>query len=340
MPWHVSAWRQIWSRPSAVPHALLLIGLEGIGKSTFARAMAAHLLCETPQGDSACNTCASCRWFSAGTHPDFRHIVPEAESDTDDVPSNAENKKASRQILIDQIRALEDFVYVGGHRNRARVVVIEPAEAMNVSAANALLKILEEPPATVYFILISSRWRRLLPTVRSRCRLLELPRPSMDQANAWLQQHGGSAAVALLPILGQAPLLALEEVERGRASIMSSVLRSLADPGHDPMALAARWQNQLQLKSDAGLPLERFVWVIQKWVFDLVLAKLAARTRLGGLGADTSKRIAHAAGAAGLIRCYNDLMKFRALASHPLNPQLFLEDVAERYLRAVAAERP
>jgi DNA polymerase-3 subunit delta' len=317
----------------------LLTGPEGIGKGHFALAAAARLLCESPVESDACGKCPSCRWFVSDNHPDFRHIIPAADVEPDEPASEGDRKKGSRQILIDQIRELEDFVFIGGHRNGARVVVVEPAEAMNHSAQNALLKILEEPPSSVYFILVSSQWRRLLPTIRSRCRTMALPRPSVEEAQAWLKSEKAKSAVDLLPILGNAPLLAVAEAERGRGSILVGVLESLAEPGRDPLQLASRWQNQLQLKSEGGLPMEAFVQLIQKWLFDLALFKLSGRNRLGINRKSSIQQLADKASASALIRCYNDLMKFRALASHPLNPQLFLEDVAERYLRALAAER-
>lgn len=317
---------------------MLLTGPEGTGKGRFALAIAAKLLCESPERDSACGRCPSCRWLLGDNHPDFRHVVPAADLESDEA-GEGEKKRASRQILIDQIRELEDFVFVGGHRNGARVVVVEPAEAMNPAAQNALLKILEEPPSSVYFILLSSRWRRLLPTIRSRCRNLNLRRPSLPEARAWMESENARKAIDLLPLVGHAPLLAVAEEAAGRGAILTSVLASLADPGRDPLQLAARWQSLLQLKSDSGLGMETFVQLVQKWLFELALVKLSGRQRLGEACQQASRHLAEKASAGALIRCYNDLMKIRALASHPLNPQLFLEDIAERYLRAVAMER-
>lgn len=340
LPWHDAAWRQLWAGDVGLPHALLLTGPEGIGKGQFALASAARLLCESPRQGDACGECPSCRWFASGNHPDFRHVIPEADIESDESSADGERKKASRQILIDQIRELEDFVFIGGHRNGARVILVEPAEAMNLPAQNSLLKILEEPPASVYFILISSRWRRLLPTIRSRCRTLLLPRPTTGAATSWLEGQRERSAIELLPLLGDAPLLALAESKCGRGTILSGVLASFAEPGSDPLSLAARWQNQLQLKSESGLPMDSFIQALQKWIFDLALFKLAGRSRLGDARKASVGRLGEKASASGLIRCYNDLMKFRALASHPLNPQLFLEDIAERYLRALATERP
>jgi DNA polymerase-3 subunit delta' len=335
--WHDHAWRQLWANPSSLPHALLLTGPEGIGKGQFALATAARLLCEAPAENGACGQCPSCRWFLGGNHPDFRHVVPAADLEAEEADAETERKKGSRQILIDQIRELEDFVFVGGHRNGARVVVVEPAEAMNHAAQNALLKILEEPPATVYFILVSYRWRRLLPTIRSRCRSLALARPALAEAKAWLKEQGAGEAAALLPLVGQAPLLALAENVTGRGAILTEVMGSLADPGRNSLQLAARWQAMLQLKSESGLTMERFVELLQKWLFELALVKLSGR---GRLNERAIPQLAEKASASALIHCYNDLMKARALAAHPLNPQLFLEDIAERYLRALAMERP
>lgn len=336
--WHDSVWRELWAPANGLPHALLLTGPAGIGKGAFAVGLAARLLCENPAaGTAACGACPSCRWFAAGNHPDYRYVIPEADVEAAGEAAEGEKKKASRQIRIDQIRALEDFVFVGAHRHGARVVVIEPAEAMNTAAANSLLKILEEPPSSVYFILVSSQWRRLLPTILSRCRVLKMARPPLAEAREWLAARGDREAAELLPLVGGAPLLAIEESERGRGSALTGFVTSLTDPGRDPLALAARWETHLQTKGEGGLPMETLVGALQKWVADLAQCKLAGRSRYHsakGMVGSVEK-----ASATALIRCYNDLVRMRALASHPLNPRLFLEEMAARYLRSLATER-
>jgi DNA polymerase III subunit delta' len=336
--WQSLAWNQLLALGERLPHALLLTGPDGIGKGIFGQALAAWMLCEAPNTEGACGQCPSCRWLASGNHPDFRHVVPEADVESDEGPAENDKKK-SRQIVIDQIRGLEDFVFVGAHRNGARMVLIEPAEAMNPAAANSLLKILEEPPVSVYFILISSQWRRLLPTIRSRCRVLKMPRPTLAEARAWLDDQGESKAGELLALMGGAPLLAVQESQRGRGAALANLLDSLAEPGRDPLALAARWEAQLQVKGEAGLSMESLIASVQKWLFDLALQKMANRGYFVDGRAETARQLAKTASAAGLIRCYNDLVKMRALANHPLNPRLYLEDMAERFLRALMAER-
>lgn len=341
LPWHTTEWLRLWSAPEGPPHAILLAGAGGIGKSRFGGAMAQRLLCEatlTPAAP-ACGSCEACRLFSSGNHPDIRCVIPEADAEADgDGADGAEKKKASSQILIGQIRALEDFVYIGGHRGNRRVIVIEPAEAMNAAAENSLLKMLEEPPAGVCFILISDRWRKLLPTIRSRCRTINLGRPGAADAKAWLTAQGASKALPLLPLTGGAPIRAMEEFERGRMAAFEDVTASLLDAKTDFLALAGRWETYV--KKDGGLRMEELVTTIQKCLFDLASFKLTGRLRfLAGREAQ-AEAVARSADATGMIGYYQELMRVRALANHPLNPRLFLDDIAARYLRAIAPTAP
>lgn len=337
LPWHETEWSRLWSTAGGPPHAILLTGTSGIGKSRFAAAMAQRLLCESERSpvDAACGTCEACRLFASGNHPDIRHVIPEADAETDGAEAGeGDKKKASSQILISQIRALEDFVYIGGHRSSRRVIVIEPAEAMNLAAENSLLKMLEEPPAGVCFILVSDRWRKLLPTIRSRCRTIALGRPDAEQAKQWLVAQGASKALPLLSLTGGTPIRALEEFERGRMTAFDDVTSSLLDARADFLGLAARWEGLV--KKDGGLRMEELVATIQKCLFDLASFKLSGRLRfLVGREAQAAA-IAKAADTEAMIGYYQELMRVRALANHPLNPRLFLDDIAARYLRAVA----
>jgi DNA polymerase III subunit delta' len=141
-----------------MPHALLFLGNEGVGKGSVALAVAQALNCENRLSDQdACGQCRSCRLFGTGSHPDFWQISPVAPS---------------VQIKIEQIRELRR--QVGFHPLAAswRVVLLKPAETLNEAAANALLKTLEEPPAGNLFILTAIGERDLLPTIVSRCRRL------------------------------------------------------------------------------------------------------------------------------------------------------------------------
>ncbi len=198
-PWQNNAWLQLQSLGQHLPHALLFYGPTGIGKTAFAERFAQSLLCESPLADGhPCSTCGSCGWFTQYSHPDFRRVRPEVLDDEAGVEEGdaeaGEVKKASKSakapskdIRIDQIRALGNFMNISTHRQGKRVVVLYPAEALNAASANALLKTLEEPPPNTIILLITNSLDRLLPTILSRCRQFALTMPTREEALLWLK---------------------------------------------------------------------------------------------------------------------------------------------------------
>ena len=188
-------------------HAVLLHGAAGTGKLDLALDTAEALLCERRvQDGSPCGRCPGCTLVAAGNHPDLRIVRPEALAEADSrigqapgeepaegapagAPAEARGR-ASRGIRIEQIRDLSEWITLSTHRGGARVIVIEPAESMNTPASNALLKVLEEPPARTLFLLVSHRVDETLPTLRSRCALLRVRLPAPAIALGWLQQQG------------------------------------------------------------------------------------------------------------------------------------------------------
>lgn len=137
---------------SVVPHALLFTGETGIGKSRVARSFAKLLNCREIQGGDSCDACSSCRKIESGQHPDLLWV-----------------KKDGAFIKIDQIRQIKDRLKYRPFEAPWRVVVVEDAHDLKEEAANAFLKILEEPPRNNLFILLSLEPRMVLPTLVSRC---------------------------------------------------------------------------------------------------------------------------------------------------------------------------
>lgn len=196
LPWQVSQWQQLVSadRDDRLGHALLLSGPAGIGKVRFARALMAWLACESPQNDGACGKCRSCHFGM--DNPDV-HIVEPPEG--------------KKQIAVDQVRELVALSTQTSHRAGGRkVVLVQPADAMNINTANALLKTLEEPSGDTVLILVSSEPARLLPTIRSRCQQLQFPIPPNALAREWLKMAVGDEALgeACLRETGGRPLAA------------------------------------------------------------------------------------------------------------------------------------
>lgn len=341
--WHNEHWDKLLTKIGRLPHALLLAGPEGGGKQSFALSLAARLLCEKATGsEEACGKCPSCTWFSGGNHPDFRLIEPggEEQEGLDSESEPAIQKKKSEQIRVNQIRALDGFLGIGTHRQGARVIIIQPAEAMNHATANSLLKMLEEPSSSTLFILVTNSKKRLLATILSRCQTLNFPKPSMAQALAWLSESGVPHTEDLLAHAGGMPLAA--QGEAGDWDRLDGFYRDLAQLEQaGPVTIAGRWESWLKENKEGESAVNKRTLVIwmQKWVFDLVMMKQCGLTVFHTHKSQEVRATAGRASISALIDCYNDLLRIRAVSQHPLNPRLFLEDMLSRYARAALSGR-
>ncbi|HLA35140.1 MAG TPA: DNA polymerase III subunit delta' [Rhodocyclaceae bacterium] len=320
-----------------LPHALLLSGPAGVGKTAFFERIAAALLCvEMTKEFEACGHCQACRWLAVGNHPDIRRVAPEEDAPAAvgvEGASEKTRKRGAAVIRIDQIRQLEDFVFIASHRQR-RVILMTQADAMNTASANALLKILEEPPPGVYFLLVTDRLRNLLPTIRSRCRVLTLGRPDAADAAQQLAAAGLSPQTArYLDLAGGAPLRVLQWHEQGHLKPFDALIDSLASPPGDPLALAARWDGLL--KGDAMFRLEHLVEEVQRWLFDRTLQALSGTLHYHRSWSSLSAPAPSAGAAKPLLHGWQEVLRFRRSARHPLNQLLFLEDLATHTLNAL-----
>lgn len=312
---------------------MLLAGPAGLGKREFAENLAASLLCEARASTfDACGTCPSCRWLAAGNHPDFRRVAPAGDEDAEEGITEKAKKRSPESIRIDQVRELEDFIFVGSHRQGNRIVLITEAESMNPAAANALLKILEEPPASVYFLIVSSKLRSLLPTLRSRCRLVPFTVPETAIAVDFLCTAGfKKQASRYLALAGGAPLQVVQWKNEGQLAAIDALVESLVVPLSDPIQLAARWE--VLLKNETAFRLEHLITGIQRWLFDLALERMSGEVHYHG---DWPRPKAVAAlDPLALLAAWRELLPLRRSARHPLNPLLFMETLAFYTLRAL-----
>jgi DNA polymerase-3 subunit delta' len=233
-PWQQEAWQKLCGLQAQqrLPHALLLSGSRGIGKLRFAKALAQRLLCEQPQDDVACGQCRQCQLNLSGLHPDIKYLQPE---------------EGKRQIRVDDVREVVGFLSKTAQQGGYKVAIIQPAEAMNSSAANALLKVLEEPAGQSLLILVTDRPGSLLPTVRSRCQLVAMATPSQQVAMAWLQTilPSDQPLQALLDAANGQPLTAQALHADGSLELLAARDRSFSQllAGKlSPLKLAEQWQ--------------------------------------------------------------------------------------------------
>lgn len=325
--WQQEDFQRLSQRAQRLPHALLLTGAAGIGKRGFARALAQGLLCEKqPTPLMACGQCEACHWFEAGNHPDFRLLQPEiAETDDEAEPTD---KKKKRDISIAQIRSLAEFINISSHRNGVKVVLLQPAEAMNVSAANALLKSLEEPPPLTHFVLVADRPSLLPATIRSRCQQLPLRPPSKQEAMAWLADNGGEQPELALAQAGGAPLQALELDTPEHWKVRRQFLDGLTSPHYDAVGLAERFVEQ---------PIPQLIGWLQRWLYDLGRVSLGQRPRYNPDCAPALTATAARANNLEVLRYLREVVRLQRIVHHPLNARLLLEDLLLRYGQLIRA---
>lgn len=290
-----------------LPAALLIRDLPGGGGGALALVAAQAALCREP--GAPCGRCATCRQVEEGRHPDLWLIGPEGES---------------KQIRVDQVRELSDTLALTGYSSGASVAILDPAEALNANAANALLKTLEEPRAGVLLVLVASLASRLPATIVSRCQRLTVRPPSRQACLEWLQRHGSGEGDwgAVLDVLGLAPLRALSvspaELGQLRRETRDMLERALAGR-LDCAAAAERWSRQA---------FELRMACAENWVTERLLG------RLGAAGNATEARPAGKPGVLdsgpstlGLARWADALRDLANLAQTGVNRSLGVEQL-------------
>lgn len=311
-------------------HALLVHGSEGVGVLPFALSLAQAWLCEAAAGlpeRGPCGRCGSCKLVQSHLHPDLQVLMPEIlrrEHDwlrTDDKPEGDDKKKPSKQIRIDEVRSVIEWVFKTSARGRGKVVVMHPAEALNLQSANALLKTLEEPPPGTRLLLTAADPALLLPTVRSRCQLLRLPTPAPAEAAAWLAGQGVAEGEVLLAACSGRPLDALG---LARAGVQAAQWRAL--PGQVARGQAGALQ---------GWPLPRVLDALHKLCHDaMALASGAQPTYFppGSVGGKASM--------AALAAWSRELDRVARHDEHPWNEGLMLESLLAAAARALRPAKP
>lgn len=218
LPWQKPQWDLLQNQfaTGRNPHGILLCGPADLGKREFAEQLGSSLLCRKPTDAIACGQCSACLLLEAGTHADLRRIGPED----------------SKLIRIDQIRELNEWAVQTGQHGARKIAIIYPAEQMNVQAANALLKSLEEPVPGTLFILVADQPARLLPTIRSRCQSYTFAIPTESVALKWLEENAQDTKdlPQALALAGGSPMRVVREIDSeylDRREVVAGVIDNL-----------------------------------------------------------------------------------------------------------------
>ena len=289
-------------------HALLIHEDPGAGGLQLARWIAQFVNCRE-RARAPCGECQECKWIAADQHPDVMRLSPEEDS---------------VQILIEQVRALSAELALTAHGKGYKVAVISPAEAMNVFAANALLKTLEEPPPRTLLLLVTSQPSRLLPTLRSRCSKLRLIGPARDVAARFLAEAKGEGPWSdALAATGAGPFALLDADPAALAQIRVDTLDALREIGSgnlQPPNVAQRWA------AKSALPeLAVRLACLESWVTDRILETTSIRdaTHLSGQGMPSNIR--------RLFELSDAIRDMRKLSLTPINKAMAMESLLWRW---------
>jgi DNA polymerase-3 subunit delta' len=257
-PWQLEQWQSVLERLEAgtLPHALMLTGPRGLGKTEFGRELAKTALCQEPGENGSCGACQACQLFEAGTHPDIKMLTPE---------------EPAKQIRVDDVRALIEFTNLSTQYGQHKVALVFPADALNMSSANSLLKTLEEPPPGTLLILVTDQPSRLPVTIRSRCQDILFGIPAVSEAEAWLEAqpdvHGYSVST-LLAIANGAPLTARDDLDEETLKARTRLFQDLLEALRGKLALV-----EFSSRYEKNLGPVYTSW-LNGWVHDLIRLKM------------------------------------------------------------------
>jgi DNA polymerase-3 subunit delta' len=319
-------------------HAVLVHAAGALGQFDLALALARAWLCESPAADGrACGGCPSCRLMDGLTHPDFRLLVPEAlrpslgldtgeEGGVGDGDDTKRKRQPSRQILMDDLQAAIDWSHSTATRGGARVLMLHPAEAMNLHSANALLKTLEEPPGRLKLVLTADDPEALLPTVRSRCQRVAIAPPDAAAAASWLEGQGMRDAAVLLAAAGGLPHAA----------------RALQADGIDAAAWSAVPQAVRRGQPDAlaAWPLPRVVEALHKLCHDLIAVRAGGTPRFFDAAALSPVLSPQPPPLAAQLAWQRTLLEAARHDEHPLNAPLAVDAWISRAAALWQTARP
>ncbi|KAA3633220.1 MAG: DNA polymerase III subunit delta' [Proteobacteria bacterium] len=336
LPWLAPRWHEIVKGIDRLPPGLMLVGTSGLGKLELAMAAAAAILCERRTTHGACGACSACQSLEWGLHPDLHLLTTEQLAQDLPVaraqlaarylePDTARGSRKPRQIItVDQIRTVIERLGTHSHGGGARVAVIVPASSLNANAANALLKVLEEPPGDTRFILVSSGRDAVPATVLSRVSVVECATPPFAQARDWLLENGVPAArcAEVLALSSGAPLAALRQYDQGviehTARWKADLLR-LLEGALLPVSMAASIGNEQA---------PRFLSWLERLIGDVLARRHGRRDEMQLVGADPrDSDIESLLISRPLWDIMDSLQVYRCRQQRAVDAQLFMEDV-------------
>ena len=349
LSWHQTVFSNWFERHSSkrAAHAYLLIAPEDTGGEQLVQAMAASLLCDAPTAEHhACGECAGCALMAAFSHPDLRVLRPSIMNTAHPV-EELRPEKPSKEITIDDVRALDNMVNQTSHRGGQRAVVLYPAHKLNRNAANALLKTLEEPPANTVFILLAHDVRQLLPTIVSRCQLINVSAPTVEEALAYLNTIKPNPNWAnYLQQENGAVMRVAELIGTDYFAIQNQWIQTLAKGSKlDVVGTAAAFEkhiadaNKARLAGGEQRTVDMAVLItwLQRWVYDLgLVAQNGGHVRYYPQQQKALAQLTQTRNHGFVLKLHDfagQLATEKRVADHPLNIRSWVEKLLLQYVQ-------
>jgi DNA polymerase III subunit delta' len=320
-PWLKTPWNKLALIPKTFfPHALIICGMNGIGKYDFSKILSQSLLCVNPKNEGLpCGSCSACVQYVAASNGDFLQL---------DV---IEGKKS---IGVDQIREMIHWINLTHQGKQKKILLIPQASQMTVQASNALLKTLEEPPANVVIILISEHIKSLLATIRSRCQIIALASPDKETIIQWMEEKQSDWKLAaaidnsllqnqqlLLSLAGNAPLKVkqlLTSDELNQRKMIVEQLIAIMSENKAPVLVSAQLSK---------LEMTQVLYWFQSILFDLIYIhfKLDIKQLINKDYSQQLKMISISLNSLLLFELIKELSQYYQYQGNSLNMQLLLD---------------
>jgi len=309
-PWQEKAWLKLKQENAKQHHAILFIGPLGSGLERLAKTFATSLICRNlTDTKKACGKCQDCQWILT-EHPNLKVVNNEAK------------EGSSKNISIESIRNLKKFFELSSHIiGGNKVILINNTESLTLNAANALLKILEEPPENSYLILTTDNISSLLPTIVSRCLIFSAPRPSREEAESFLKVEGFESLSSQLPLFNNLPLDVI--AHRGDSDLFIIIINEFKKgKDFELMAIEPKWL--------AGYFTET-ICLLQKWLYEIFLFKMTTKFHFFESNKENIKKLSDAADITKLLNMLKSVNKIKLISKKPINKDISFDNLMVEY---------
>ena len=310
-PWQLNLWNEVFSNKIKMPHAQIFYGAKTHEINKFVSELSKSLLCSKPTHENfSCGKCQDCLWNET-SHPDLK------------IADNDSEKNENSDIInVSNIRETKKFLELTPHqKNGKKIVVFYNAERLTIAASNALLKTIEEPPNDCLIIFTIEDIANLLPTITSRCRLIHLPKPSIEDAKEFLKKTGNIDLINNLELYNNSPIDLINE--KDMLSNINIILNELKKGGKlDLIKINAVWLNN-------GL-----IWIVnllQKWSYEILLSKISQGQNYFPNNKKIIDELALNADLGKLLTYHKSLNEIKMYAKKPVNKEINLNSVMIEY---------